>query len=145
MLDVAHWLPDIVRTSFLTDTVLPWMQSDAAKSFCSLQYLAFFRGVFVLYWVMPWKRARVYLLVAASFTFYACWNKQLALLISATTVLDYLIARGLESAAAGRWRRLLLGVSLSVNLGLLAYFKYVNFFLDSLGQVLNSVGMSRSL
>jgi alginate O-acetyltransferase complex protein AlgI len=124
---------------------LPWLESDDAKSFCSLQYLAFFVSVFVLYWAMPWKRARVYLLVAASFTFYACWNKQLALLISATTVLDYLVARGMESAAAGRWRRLLLGVSLSVNLGLLAYFKYVNFFLDSLGQVLNSAGMSRSL
>jgi alginate O-acetyltransferase complex protein AlgI len=144
MLDVAQWLPDFVRNSFLTHTLLPWLESDDAKSFCSLQYLAFFVGIFVLYWVMPWKRTRVYLLVGASFTFYACWNKQLALLISATTVLDYLIARGLESAA-GRWRRLLLGVSLSVNLGLLAYFKYVNFFLDSLGQVLNSVGMSRSL
>ncbi len=99
MLDVAQWLPDFVRNNVLTDTVtdtvLPWMQSDDAKSFCSLQYLAFFLGVFVLYWVMPWKRARVYLLVAASFMFYACWNKQLALLISATTVLDYLIARGL--------------------------------------------------
>jgi alginate O-acetyltransferase complex protein AlgI len=145
MLDAAHWLPNFVRINFLTNTVVPWLESDDAKSFCSLQYLAFFGSVFVLYWLMPWKRARVYLLVAASFAFYACWNKQLALLISATTVLDYLIARGLEALAAGRWRRVLLGISLSVNLGLLAYFKYVNFFLDSLGQTLNSVGMSRSL
>jgi alginate O-acetyltransferase complex protein AlgI len=145
MLNISHFVTEFVQNNYLTNTVLPWLASDDAKSFCSLQYLAFFVGVLALYWALPWQRGRVYLLLASSFAFYACWNKQLALLICATTVLDYLLARGMATLTSIRGRRLLLGLSLAVNLGLLAYFKYVNFFLDSLSQVLTSAGMSRTM
>jgi alginate O-acetyltransferase complex protein AlgI len=120
------------------------MQQDAAKSFCSLQFLAFFVTVFTIYWLMPWKPARVYLLLVSSFTFYAAWNKQLAVLIACTTVLDYLIGRGLVSCKSDRWRKVLLFTSLGVNLGLLAYFKYTNFFIDSLKTLLDGSGLTTS-
>ncbi|MGH7223895.1 MAG: MBOAT family O-acyltransferase, partial [Gemmataceae bacterium] len=92
------------------------------------------------YWALPWRSARIGLLLIASFYFYACWNKQLALLITATTVLDYLLALGMDRSASPRRRKLLLCISLFVNLGLLCYFKYVNFFLVSLDEALIAAG-----
>jgi alginate O-acetyltransferase complex protein AlgI len=110
--------------------------------FCSLQYLLFFALVFVIYWLLPWNRARVWLLLAASFYFYASWNHWLACIVCATTLLDYLIALGMDAAASAVLRRVLLVVSLVMNLGLLCYFKYVNFFLESLQSTLAAAGVS---
>jgi alginate O-acetyltransferase complex protein AlgI len=113
--------------------------------FCSQQFLVFFTVVFVVYWALPWHRARVWLLLAASFYFYASWNRWLAFIIGVSTALDYLIARGLDASASPRLRRLLLAVSLVANLGLLCYFKYANFFLRSLEEALQAAGASASL
>src|SRR5690348_13379132 len=99
--------------------------------FCSQAFFLFFAVIFTAYWAMPWHRPRVWLLLAGSFVFYASWNKWLALLICASTVLDYLIALGLEAGLPQGRRRWLLGLSLAANLGLLVYFKYANFFLGS--------------
>src|ERR1051326_6285338 len=97
--------------------------------FCSQAFLLFFAVVFICYWALPWQRARVWLLLIASFYFYARWNHWLALLIGASTVIDYFLARGIESWTSPGGRRLLLILNLIGNLGLLGYFKYVNFFL----------------
>jgi alginate O-acetyltransferase complex protein AlgI len=113
--------------------------------FCSQQFLIFFTAVFVLYWALPWPRVRLYLLLAASFYFYASWNHWLALIICASTTLDYFIARALEASSSARWRRGLLTVSIVANLGLLCYFKYANFFLHSLEQGLRASGVHASL
>jgi alginate O-acetyltransferase complex protein AlgI len=90
-------------------------------------------------------RGRVWLLLLCSFYFYACWNAWLALLICVSTALDYLIARGMEASPAPRLRKLLLTVSIVANLGLLCYFKYANFFLHSLQESLEAVGLRTSL
>lgn len=113
--------------------------------FCSLQFLVFFLIVFALYWLAPWQRARVVLLVAASVVFYGSWNGRLALLVCATSVLDYFLAIAMEEARSTARRRLLLILSLAVNLGLLVYLKYANFFLDSLAHTLHVLGSSASL
>jgi alginate O-acetyltransferase complex protein AlgI len=113
--------------------------------FCSQQFLVFFSIVFVIYWIFPWQRVRVWLLVVASFGFYASWNKWLAGLICLSTALDYALARGMEMTGSRRRRKLLLGVSLVANIGLLCYFKYANFFLRSLEQTLQALGAQTSL
>jgi alginate O-acetyltransferase complex protein AlgI len=89
-------------------------------------------------------RGRVWLLTAGSFFFYACFNRWLALIICVSTALDYGIARGLDASSSQRLRRLLLTVSLVANLGLLAYFKYANFFLKSLQDALDALGTPSS-
>src|SRR5438105_9954253 len=100
--------------------------------FCTFEFLLFFVAVFALYWALPWSRARVGLLLGGSFFFYARWNEWLALLIAVSTALDYLLALGMDRKGAGRRaRKVLLGISLAANLGLLCYFKYANFFLES--------------
>jgi alginate O-acetyltransferase complex protein AlgI len=113
--------------------------------FCTQKFLLFFAIIFALYWALPERRHRVWLLLAASFYFYAGWSNQLALLVCASTLLDYLLALGMERATVNWRRRLLLGVSLAANLGLLCYFKYANFFLDSLRQALHAAGSTAEL
>jgi alginate O-acetyltransferase complex protein AlgI len=99
--------------------------------FCTTEFVVFFAALLAVYWAMPWRRGRVWLLLAASFFFYAKWNQWLAVLICASTVLDYCLALVMDRCDTPIWRKLLLGVSLAANLGLLGYFKYSNFFLES--------------
>lgn len=110
--------------------------------FCSWQYLLFFCGVLAVYWILPWPRVRVWLLLGASFYFYASWNHWLACLITVTSIVDYFAARGMDVIASPRPRRVLLVGSLLMNLGFLCYFKYVNFFLESLQSALAAAGVS---
>jgi alginate O-acetyltransferase complex protein AlgI len=107
--------------------------------------LLFFSVVFAAYWLLPWPRARVALLLVASFYFYASWNHWLAGIIAVSTTLDYFIARGLEADSLSWRRKLLLSISLVGNLGLLVYFKYANFFLRSLEDGLRAAGATSSL
>jgi alginate O-acetyltransferase complex protein AlgI len=113
--------------------------------FCSTEFVIFFAVVFVAYWAMPWHRARVYLLLAASIFFYASWNHWLALLLCVSTFCDFWIARGMEATASARVKKLLLLASLFGNLGLLCYFKYANFFLDSLRGTAGLFGLHPAL
>src|SRR3989440_6242009 len=114
-------------------------------TFCSAQFFVFFVPIFLVYWALPWHRARTALLLAASFWFYASWNPLLALLICASTTIDFFLARGIEASTNPRRRRLLLTINITGNLGLLCYFKYANFFLDSLRQALEAAGMHSAL
>jgi alginate O-acetyltransferase complex protein AlgI len=113
--------------------------------FCSAQFMIFFAVVFVLYWALPRASWRVACLLVASFYFYASWNKWLACIIFVSTFMDYCVAIGLEKPLSCQWKKALLVLSVTANLGLLAYFKYVNFFLESLQEVLRSAGASASL
>src|SRR5687768_7335263 len=96
--------------------------------FCSERFLLFFLVVFGVHWLLPWPRARLWWLLAASLWFYASWNAWLALLVLASTTLDWGLARGIGASRSPRRRRALLVLSVAANLGLLAYFKYANFF-----------------
>jgi alginate O-acetyltransferase complex protein AlgI len=114
-------------------------------SFCTGKFVLFFAIVLVVYWALPWKRARVWLLLAASFYFYANWNRWLALIVAVSTTIDYFLARGIDSSRSPGIRKALLAINIAGNLGLLCYFKYVNFFLDSLREALTLAGAETSL
>jgi alginate O-acetyltransferase complex protein AlgI len=112
--------------------------------FCTQPFAAFFIIIFALYWALPWHRARTYVLLAASFYFYAKWSRELACLIVVSTTIDYWLARGIDASTDPRRRRYLLTVNILGNLSLLCYFKYSNFFLASLSDLLISSGLSES-
>src|SRR6478752_5623495 len=76
---------------------------------------------------------------------YATWNHWLALLVTGTATLDYFLARGMEAYSARGLRRLFAGTSIAVNLGVLGFFKYTNFFLESLYDVTGSLFHDRYL
>ncbi len=99
--------------------------------FPTYAFLAFFAVVFPIYWALPWRRARLLWLLAASAFFYMSWNPWLITLILFSASVDYFSAQALEKVTRPGLRRLLLIGSITLNLALLAFFKYVNFFLRS--------------
>jgi len=93
-------------------------------------------GIFLIYlpvtvigfWLLPHK-ARKYWLLAASCFFYMYWNPTLILLLALSTVIDYSCGRGMEHFREDKAKRkALLLVSVFMNLGILFFFKYFNFF-----------------
>ena len=113
-------------------------------TFNSLQYLAFLPVVVALYRVFP-RRGRQWLLLVASYVFYGAWDWRFLGLLAVSTVTDYTVGRRLAVTEDERSRRLLLLVSLVVNLGILGTFKYHGFFVDGLHDLLGSVGLEPNL
>jgi alginate O-acetyltransferase complex protein AlgI len=113
--------------------------------FCSLQFLGFFLLVLLAYWSTPWRQGRVWLLLIASFYFYATWNIWLAALVLGAATYNYLLALWMGSVTSAWGRRALLTFGLTQNVALLVHFKYVNFFLESLQSLLTSLGFSGNL
>ena len=115
-------------------------------NFNSVQFLVFFPLVVFLYAVV-FRRAsyRLGLLLAASYLFYMSWNWKYAGLILFSTGVDYLVGRRMAVEGKDAARRALLVLSLVMNLGLLAFFKYHNFFVDSTGELLGLLGLEPDL
>ena len=102
--------------------------------FNSFQYWIFFFIVAALFYSMPFRFGKI-LLVLASYVFYMWWDPRFIVLILTSTVVDYYLGILLETAS-GRRKKLLLVVSIVVNLGLLGFFKYYDFFAGSLAALL---------
>jgi alginate O-acetyltransferase complex protein AlgI len=102
--------------------------------FNSLQFLIFLPIVAVLYFALSHKY-RWILLLAASYYFYMGWKAEYAILIIATTLIDYSAGRLIGAAKNPKNKKYLLWISLAVNLGLLGFFKYFNFFTVSLTEL----------
>jgi D-alanyl-lipoteichoic acid acyltransferase DltB (MBOAT superfamily) len=103
--------------------------------FNSFQYWIFFFIVLALFYSVPFRVGKI-LLLLASYVFYMWWDPRFIVLILTSTVVDYWLGILLE-VASGRRKRLLLIVSLIVNLGILGFFKYYNFFAGSLASLLH--------
>ncbi|MBT8251006.1 MAG: MBOAT family protein, partial [Acidimicrobiia bacterium] len=111
--------------------------------FNSLQYALFLPLVFVLYWTVLRKHQNKLLLVA-SYVFYGSWDWRFLTLIWISTIADYTIARALARQDDDKARRRLMLGSVGVNLGILGFFKYFNFFADSAADLLNTIGLETS-
>ena len=106
--------------------------------FNSLPFLIFFPCVFVLYYALPF-RFRKYMLLAASYYFYMCWKPEFIVLILFSTLVDYFCGLGM-ARYPGR-KKWLLALSLTMNLGLLFFFKYLNFFGETLTALCRAVSI----
>ena len=93
--------------------------------FNSFEYLLYFPLVVGLYFLLPFKWRWLHLLIA-SYAFYMAWEPAYALLIFGSTAVDYFVALRMEKTTEQTQKRLLLSISLAVNLGLLFSFKYYN-------------------
>jgi alginate O-acetyltransferase complex protein AlgI len=103
--------------------------------FNSIHFLIFLPLVTVLYFLLPQRPRRLWLL-AASFYFYCVFSIPLSLLLVWSTVLDYSVARIIQGSDRAGVRRAALIVSMVGNLGVLGVFKYIDFFSYSLAAVL---------
>lgn len=108
--------------------------------FNTFAYWLFFALVVAVYYAMPPRRRWVLLLVA-SYGFYGAWSPPYLLLLALSTAVDWQAARGIERAGRSWKRKAWLALSLSANLGLLATYKYADFFLESFEAALSLAGV----
>ena len=97
--------------------------------FNSFGFLLFLAVVYVLYWIVGYKKNnwQNLILLLASYFFYAWWNWKFLSLLLLSTLMDYLFAFGVSSTNKEK-SKFYLWVSVISNLGILAIFKYYNFF-----------------
>src|ERR1700759_4789254 len=103
--------------------------------FNSFQYWIFFFIVAGLFYSTPFRFGKI-LLLGASYIFYMWWDPRFIVLILTSTVVDYFLGIFLETASR-YLKKFLLVVSLIVNLGILGFFKYYDFFASSLAGLLH--------
>jgi alginate O-acetyltransferase complex protein AlgI len=110
--------------------------------FNSYTFAVFFCIVSVVYYTLShWNIRKLFLLVA-SYLFYAAWNPPFIILILFSTVLGWWSARLIDRAIQPTSKRFLLIVSLTINFGLLGFFKYGNFLLDNITILANTIGIN---
>ncbi len=107
--------------------------------FHSLDFAAFFLIVVSIYWRLPHRGQNV-LLLGASYLFYGWVHPWFVLIMLASTTVDYWAGQRMEDDPARK--RAYLAASLGVNLGMLAAFKYFNFFVENVRDVLGAVGLT---
>jgi alginate O-acetyltransferase complex protein AlgI len=107
--------------------------------FNSMSFLIFFPLVTLMYFLLP-RRVKNFWLLLASYYFYICWNAKYAFLLLSSTVITYLsgilMERAKEHIAYKKW---VVAGSFVLNLGILFYYKYINFLLELAGQILREV------
>jgi alginate O-acetyltransferase complex protein AlgI len=110
--------------------------------FSSFEFLFFLPVVFVLYWFVFNKSLKLqnFLILLASYFFYGWWSWKFLLLLAGSTLLDYLYGFGVGSENKKK-AKVFLWLSIINNLGILAVFKYYNFFALQFQQAVDLVGM----
>ena len=110
--------------------------------FNSYLFAVFFAIVLAIYNLpfLGWRGQKLWLLVA-SYLFYAAWDPVFIVLVWLSTFVDWTAARLITSAPTRARRRLLLIVSVIINLGVLGYFKYGNFVLANVVAGLHALGI----
>ena len=99
--------------------------------FTEPRFLVFFLLVYGVYWALRTNGPRKLWLLGASCTFYCAWDWRFLGLLLFSAGLDYFVALNFERTKTSGQRRALLALSLFLNLGFLAFFKYYNFFVES--------------
>nr|WP_294777088.1 MBOAT family O-acyltransferase [uncultured Flavobacterium sp.] len=110
--------------------------------FNSYAFALFFPIVFILYWLLS-KKNIIYqnvLLLVASYIFYGWWDWRFLFLLVFSTSLDYYTGIKMYDSKTAIGKKAWFWISIGVNLGFLGFFKYYNFFIDSLQESLKGIG-----
>ncbi|MCI0489348.1 MAG: MBOAT family protein [Blastocatellia bacterium] len=111
--------------------------------FTSGTYFAFLIAVFFAYWLVAGRlRLRIAFLATASCLFYALVGGQALALLFAISIIDFTTTRLMARCEDRTRRKLLLTVSLSIDIGALCFFKYANFFMESVADGLSIFGVA---
>jgi D-alanyl-lipoteichoic acid acyltransferase DltB (MBOAT superfamily) len=114
--------------------------------FNTLDYARFFALVFVVSWFLArYRKLRVAFLLAASYVFYAHWDWRFLALIFGSSTIDWWLGNRIARQDAAGARRGWLLATVVVNLGVLGFFKYWNFGIDSARVLLEQLGFHPSL
>ena len=110
--------------------------------FSSILFLLYFLPVFMLVYVLLPKSWKNHWALLVSILFYAWGAPNFIYVVLATSLLDFYLVRAIYNAENQARKKLFLSTSLVLNLGLLAYFKYANFFVENVNQVLAGLGVT---
>jgi D-alanyl-lipoteichoic acid acyltransferase DltB (MBOAT superfamily) len=109
-------------------------------TFASLTFPIFVVIIFIAYWMARRRRVQNGILVLASYLFYGWWDYRFCALMLISSLVDFVIGWLISVTERQSHRKLLLFASLACNLGLLATFKYFNFFIESLTGLADTLG-----
>lgn len=113
--------------------------------FNSFDFMFFFPIAVIGFYIVP-KKVRYVWLLLCSYYFYMSWNPKYAILIFISTVVTYfgsiIIGYISEQETNKKIKKIILGLIIVINLGILVYFKYSNFFLICIAKALESLGIS---
>lgn len=109
-------------------------------TFNSLQFAAFFAVVLAVYFRFRTVRGQNLLVIVAGSVFYAFFDWRFLFLLYFSVLVDFFVGRALGATEEKRRRRRLVAISLVAQLGILAAFKYYDFFVDSAADFLGQLG-----
>lgn len=107
----------------------------------AVRFLVFAIALGALFWALRYRRLRLLFLVGASYVFYAHWNWRFLFLIWGSSTVDWLLGRAIGNSQDPHRRRMWLLGTVAVNLGILGFFKYYNFGVDSARWMLAELGV----
>jgi D-alanyl-lipoteichoic acid acyltransferase DltB (MBOAT superfamily) len=111
--------------------------------FNSYPFALFFAVLFPAYWLLRCRpRWQNFVLLGAGYYFYACWNVKFLSLLILSTLVDYGCGLWIDRVEDVKKRRRVVALSAAFNMGMLGYFKYFNFFAESLQSVLGRAGLA---
>ena len=112
--------------------------------FTSIYFYIFLVAVFSLYWFMNFNKVRIQniLLLVASYTFYGLWSWRYLVMLVGLSLVNYLTGVLLQRTASLKKRRLFLFLAITMDIGVLGYFKYYNFFVNEFVEFLHFIGVS---
>ena len=119
--------------------------NETSMIFTEYRFLAFFALVLGVHWSLRNATARKAWLLIVSYVFYGAWDWRFLSLIWISTIVDYLVGRRLLVEEGSGRRRALLLISMAMNLGLLGFFKYFDFFVESMSGLLEWAGFSPNI
>jgi len=110
--------------------------------FSSTTFLLYFLPIFLLvYQWLPSNRLKNTWFLVSSIFFYAWGAPKFVFILLASTIVDFFLVRSLHASQSEPRRKLFLILSITLNLGLLAYFKYANFFVENIQQLFIKLGL----
>jgi D-alanyl-lipoteichoic acid acyltransferase DltB (MBOAT superfamily) len=115
--------------------------------FNSIDFAVFLPIIFILYWFVTQRNLKLqnFLIIVASYVFYGWWDWRFLSLIVFSTIVDYSIGLLLKKQENASKRKMLLWISILVNLGFLGFFKYYNFFVDNFVSAFSFFGKELSV
>jgi len=108
--------------------------------FSSIVFLLYFLPIFLLLYYFADKKYKNLVLLVSSIAFYSWGAPQFIFVILGTTFIDFHLVKLMAMTKKRLYRRSLLTLSVSINLGLLVYFKYSNFFIENVNGALSLFG-----
>ncbi len=109
--------------------------------FSSIIFIFYFLPVFLVLYYVVGSRLKNWIILFASIIFYLWGAPEFIVFLLGSTIVNFYIVRLMDRQSVKLRKRFLLGLSVFINLGLLIYFKYSNFFIENINFIFTEIGV----